>query len=329
MISSKTYNYTVFGIHSNAERYSWAACHLFVLLSSLVGDTLIIHASCYKEAFKLNKFIVTVIQYIAASDIVYAIIGVLPRTVSLITNSWVLGDALCYARIYLGYFFYVAGMWLIAVLTLSKFLHLKYPAICGNWSPNMAHIICSLTLIPSVTMPILFLIVDKDDIDFDYRTYTCDYGFEATTWEKLFSVIAIIIVVIPNFVIVATTVPTLKYLADARKSARRVQGSVPWQGAATVALTSIVYCVSTLPTFVYFIGISSYIHLARIAKFLLMINIMSNFYIYTLTIKSFRRFILSKIPSAAVQPTSSKTSRNKMSTGKQHLQVHIIFFLNL
>ena len=83
-------NYTIFGMHNNAERYFWAAYNLFVLLSSLIGDTLILYASFHKGAFKLNKFIVTVMQHIAVIDLATAITAPLSVAVSLIANTWVL-----------------------------------------------------------------------------------------------------------------------------------------------------------------------------------------------------------------------------------------------
>ena len=52
-------NYTAFGMHSDAERYFWASYHIFVLLSSLIGDSLILVASLQKDTIKVNKFIVT------------------------------------------------------------------------------------------------------------------------------------------------------------------------------------------------------------------------------------------------------------------------------
>jgi hypothetical protein len=78
---------------------------------------------------------------------------------------------------------------------------------------------------------------------------------------------------------------------------------VPRQGASTVALTAIIYSISTLPTLVYYIGrnfvkdqtSTFHVHLYRYAIFMSAINIMSNFFIYTLTIKSFRRYLLSRI----------------------------------
>ena len=38
-------NKTEFAIKSDAERYTWAVFHIFILLSSLVGDALILIAA--------------------------------------------------------------------------------------------------------------------------------------------------------------------------------------------------------------------------------------------------------------------------------------------
>jgi hypothetical protein len=296
----KTYdNGTKFGIHSTAGRYSWAAYHIFVLLSSVIGDTLILYASFQKSAFKLNKFLLTVIQYIAAFDLSYTAIDIFPTAASLIANAWVLGDGMCYARVYLSYFVYLVGMSLIAILTTSKCLLLKYP-LSRFWTAKIAHRVCCLALISPIINPIIAVIVDKDDVLFDYRTYTCSYAFNADIWVTLLLILSPVSLFIPNIVIIVTTIPTLRYLVAARKSAERTRSTVPRQGASTVALTAIIYCISTLPALVYYIGrnfvkdqtSSFHVHLYRIAIFMSAINIMSNFYIYTLTITSFRRFIL-------------------------------------
>ncbi|XP_063688038.1 galanin receptor 2a-like [Bolinopsis microptera] len=295
-------NISIFGIHSDAERYTWAAYCLFVLLSSLIGDTLILYASTH-NVFKLNKFIVKVIQHIAVCDLVYAVTAVFPAATSLIANSWVLGDALCYGRVYTSYYIYTVGMALIAVLTTTKLLLLKYPVRCAQWTKRLGHRTCSLIYIIPLTIPAAFLIVDKNDISFDYTAYNCQHKYKADVWRKIMPIIGVITLFLPNIVILVTTIPTLKYLATAWESARRVRGSFPLQGTLTVALTATIYCIATLPVFVFYITKEnpepslSRIQFRRIANFMSMINIMSNFYIYSLTIKSFRDFLTSRISS--------------------------------
>ena len=312
--ANKTVEYQLDGV----QRVSWALYHIIICISSYVGDSLILCASYQKDAFRLNKFIVTIVQHIAMSDLAYTTCSVLPGAISLLTNSWDLGDVLCYVRVYLGFLTYPLGLGLIAVLTTSKLAILKFPLRSAGMTEKRARLICRLVLIPALIFPVSFLVVDRDAVGFDYKTYVCDYFFsENDIWHKMGvrRINIILTLLVPNLVIMATTIPTLMYLAAARKSAKRVRGSVPWQGALTVALTAIVCWASTLPFIVLFI-ISQVVevdpYFVRIAKFALMINIMSNFYIYALTIKSFRRFLLSKILSMEL-PASLKDFRATLS----------------
>jgi hypothetical protein len=318
-------NHSTFKIHSDAERFSWAAFYFFVILSSLVGDTLILYASFQREVFKLNKLIVTVIQYIAVSDLVYAITTILPAASSLISNSSVSGNAMCYTTVYLGYLSYMTGNCFIAILTSCKFLLLKFPHQAAFWSRRLVHRVCSLAFIPPLILIISMLTVDKDDVAFDYKVYNCRYGFHEDIWKNILPVMSILTFFLPNSVIVGTTIPTLKYLLAATKSARRVNRSMPWQGTLTVVLTAVVFCISTLPMFVFYFGQSFvnqdptgpfFLHYFRFAGSISMINIMSNFYIYTLTIKSFRSFLLSKIRFLfSIPSVFLRAIRNILSTG--------------
>ena len=77
------------------------------------------------------------------------------------------------------------------------------------------------------------------------------YGHQSSNWAKIKPALYFVVGIVPNIVIFATTIPTLKCLFDARKTARRVQGSDSWQGALTVVLISAVYCISTLPYMIY------------------------------------------------------------------------------
>ena len=314
-------DYTIYGIHNSVARYFWAAYQLFVFLSSFIGDSLILYASFQNNAFRINNLIVTIMQHIAVSDLVYATLSVLPSAISLLTNSWILGDVICYARVYLMYSVYPTGMYLMAMLTSCKFLHLRYPLRLTSWTKKRAHQVCCFMWLPPLITPILILALGKDDVHFDFTIYLCDATFKAAAWKTLRPIVSIFLILVPNFIIVATTISTLKYLATARKSARRVQGSVPWQGTLTVALTAVVYCISTLPLLFYHFGIGfvkddqregALSHVHRLVRSACLVNIMSNFYIYTLTIKSFRRFLFSKIFSNL--PVCLQTSGNTVSS---------------
>ena len=323
-VPSTNYSDIRFGTHSNAERYCWVAYFLFGLLSTVIGDILILYATFQRSAFKVNKSIVIIIQHIAVCDLGFALFSALPSAISLIANRWILGDGLCYVRLYAAHYVYPAGMSLIMLLTTTKFLIMKFPFRSARWTPKRVHLVCAVTWVFSLSVNILKLAVDKDDVAFDYRFYTCEYGYRDSRWKTIGTVSYLIILFGPNLVIVATTVPTLSYIARARKAARKVRGSVPWQGALAVALTAMVYCISTLPYTLYQVIIfmdedhPARFHadpLFRASYFVLVINVIANFYIYILTIRSFRRFIFKKFFGVQVPLSLQSIGRASFATG--------------
>ena len=330
MNTSINYSHIRFEITNNAERYFYITYFLFGTLSSLIGDTLILYASFQKHAFKINKIIVTIIQHLAVSDLASAIFGPLPKAISMLANSWILGEVLCYIRVYIVYSVFPAGICLIAMLTTTKWLILRYPVQATRVSTRRVHQVCSLFWVFSLSVALLFLVVDKEDVYFDYRFYVCEYGFSAPAWKQIMPIVYFICPVVPIIVIVGTTVPTLKYLTGAVKSAKQAKGSVPWQGALTVVLTSVVYCISILPYIVYKIVCLIdedqpewfRVRYARISYFLLTINITSNFFIYTLTVKSFRKFLLSKVMFHRVEPAPLQPLSTKLSAAGEQTELY-------
>ena len=308
---------TDYVIHSKSVRYTWAAYFLIIILSSSVGDTLILIASFNKKAFKIHNFIITLIQHIAVVDLGVTIFDAFPTFISLLSNSWILGKNFCYIKVYMSYYFFSTGVHMIALLTTSKFILLRYPLGAPKFSKKRAHQACTLVWIFCFTVPALMIALDADAALFDYRSYNCGYQFNSEIWEKLVPILAVIFSFGPNVIIIATTIPTLKYLAAARKSARRVQGSIPWKGALTVALTAVMFTISNLP----FIGFSVAetfmlsedliamqwlnIDFYRFVTSLLFVNTVSNFFIYFATMKNFRRYLFGK--TSSVVPVSSET----------------------
>ena len=310
-------SYGTFRMHSPGERFSWACYQLFVALSAIMGDSLILIASSRKDSFKLNSFLVAIMRHIAVCDIAISVVHILPCAVSLIADTWVLGDTLCSLKPFMTYYFFPTNMSMICILTTGKFLLLTGPLWARNLSSKQGHVICSAMWLLSLVYPgLMFVLGKQEDISFDFRTYSCECGWNALQWLKVKSVLFVVIAVIPNAVVILTTIPTLRYLVAARTSAKRSRVSVPWQGALTVFLTAVVYCLSTLPGTVYLIvapfvvkdtdstDLYRFHLLYRYGMFVAMMNITSNFFIYTLTITSFRRYLYTKIAEITAFQTS-------------------------
>lgn len=74
-------------LHHLWERGVWISYLLIVLISSLIGDTIILSAVRH-NAIKLNGCLVGVMEQIAVCDLIQALTLVLPTTVSLLANRW-------------------------------------------------------------------------------------------------------------------------------------------------------------------------------------------------------------------------------------------------
>ena len=313
MTTSHDYPYsnkTAYGIENDAIRYAWAGYFLFVLISSLVGDSTILIASLKYRAFNLHKVMVVIIQHRAFCDLMVTTTNVIPLFVSLISNEWVIGKLLCCLTVYLGYYFNTVSLLLICNMTTSKLLILKYPFRMRKMSVKNTHMICRAFWLAALIIPVTAFLVatldGQDIIYFSYRIYRCDFHFRSDIWNWLWPFLSVTFLFIPNCMVIATTI---YLLIIAKKVAGRGRESLKWQGIVTTVLTATVYCISILPYFVYTVGESivtadnkssnffeTTFH--RIGSSFLYLNTISNFYVYSLSVYSFRDFIRSRMQQA-------------------------------
>ena len=293
-------NYTEYGIHSTGERCLWVTWLMIVLLSSLIGDSIILIASVKYNAIKLNKFLVVIMQHIAVCDILAAITYVLPTIISLIANKWVLGDALAYAQVYFHSSAFSGSNILICVLSCSKLLLLKFPLQIRTshvLTKKCAHVTCGSVWLLSFILPGVRWAFDENGLVFSFIEYNINYGLPAEQISKANLVIMYTIyavtVFIPTFIVVLTTFGLVTFLLKSRRVAKRTGTDQRWQGIVTVVATAVVYCVSIIPGAVtlFLKAPNNAILRDRIFETLVTLNVMCNFYIYILTVPSFRNFI--------------------------------------
>ena len=290
-------------IDTETLKYFWAGFCLFIMISSWAGDTTILIASIKYKAFKLHKVIVVIIQHIAICDLILSPLTTLPRFISLFAGKWVFGSFLCQWITYAEYYFNPVNMFLICSMTTSKLLLLKYPLRFGTASLKRAHLICGVAWIAALVLPATLLLVDADDMHFSYDIYRCYYGFTLHKWQYLRPILAFSFLFAPTCLVVATS---LNLLVIAKRIARRGRESLKWQGITTTLLTAAVFCLSFLPYLVLQVILEpnsrvtlenrrTFVHLRRVATVLPALDIMANFFIYSLTVQSFRVFVLSRL----------------------------------
>ena len=319
---SLDYNYdnrTLYGIKSDVVRYVWSGYFLLVFISSIVGDTFILIASIKYRAIRLHKVLIAIIRHIAVCDLMISVIVLLPRSISLVADKWVFGSFLCALSHRARYYLTVTSMLLICAMTSTKLLLLKYPLRSATVTLRAAHLVYGACWFVPLTIPVMILLEDSvfEGVYFSYRGYTCDYDFSLKIWRWLGPLTTVTFAFIPNCLVVITGI---YLLIMAKGIARLGRENLKWQGIMATVLTAIIYCISVMPFTVYNIiaeskgtahdngGMFFHHHVYRLAVSFLYLNTMSNFYIYTLTLTSFRDFI-----RARMQPfffTDTRTSTN-------------------
>ena len=170
-------NKTMYGIESDTLRSTWAVYFLFIIVSSLIGDTTILIASVKYKAFKLHKVIVVIIQHIAVCDLLVSVTDIVPKLISVVANEWALGDFLCYLNSYTKFYFMPTSTLLICTMTTCKLLILVFPFQFEKMTSKQAHIICVVSWLVALLSTISILIADGNDVYFSYRNYQCDHGY--------------------------------------------------------------------------------------------------------------------------------------------------------
>ena len=274
------------------------------------------------------RVVVVFIQHLAFCDLVNAVANIVPGLISIILNFGLRKKFWICLRFFIGYYISLVGTFLVVSMALGKLLLLKYPLrlTLRSWSRSYAHKICAVILpgcaaplyvslrfnnkawgpqatviwIALLSVPTLHLVIDSNDVTFDYRVYSSSYNYSADIWKILLPLHAVILLLAPNITII---VATILLLVEAKKVVRGQNESLKWQGIVTVFSTATVYTISYLPTFIYLmIGLffetdpaaepGPYILKGyRIVCCIFNINILANFFIYSITVASFRNFL--------------------------------------
>ena len=200
-------NRTEFAIKGDAERYTWIVFHLFVLLSSLVGESLILIGSIKYRAFKINRLILVMIKHVAVSDLCMVFFIITPRTAALISNGPIYGTVLCKSFSFYCYYFSAAGVFQMCAMTTCKVATLQYPLRTNSLSSKHAQKGCFVIWLSLLSLPALSLL--NSETVFDYRVYSCEMTFKAAIWTWLKPLLTIIYTVIPNVLVTASTVRLL------------------------------------------------------------------------------------------------------------------------
>ena len=246
-------------------------------------------------------------QHIAVCDLAVCTFWVIPRMIALISDQWILGDHLCRIQPYITYYFGTVCLFLTCLMAVCKLSILKFP-IRPRYlqvKASKSHQLCALVWVASMIVPAIYL--DRVDIFFDFRTYSCESSMSHNT--SFLFIAATINLLAPIVIIVVCAVFTVKHLLKARRVARR-SGGVPIrrrQGIVPTTIGAVVFTVAVSPfTFYCFTLSLGYIsdssdetflqgHFYRFATSIILLNMLTNFFFNGLPVTRFRNFMFSPV----------------------------------
>ena len=295
-------NYTLHGIPDQSTRNLLIAYRSLIALSSLIGDSLILIGSLRYNAIKLHKILTVFIRHLAVADLLYAVFTVLPGAVSLGADDWILGEILCYLNYFINDYCGILACLLSAALTLCKLLIIIYPLRAIHFSSKAANLAALCMWAYSAIFPVAAIAKEGGGVFFKYLIYNCDVSY--TTWDhvekSIEEIAAALTVLVPTVVAV---VSSIALIVQAKRVANRLRG-LQWQGVLTIVMIIAAHLLLSSPLIVFFIASAFIPHsesnanlcnLFRYSCFILQFSVVINFYIYTLTLTSFREFLKSRI----------------------------------
>ena len=326
----QTDNKTLNEMKDGGERYILILWSLTVLLASLIGDIIILIATIKHGAIKQHKAIVTVMQHMAISDILQTVFRVFPVMLAFITDRWIWGELLCHLTENMTYICGGVTRYLTCTLCTLKLIIVKFPLKTGAWSTRRGHSICTAMWLLELGLYCPTLVVNvfyvRDTIHFSYWLYTCNYDYSSSSLPSWY---------LPSFSIMFLTFSILSYvtmavtslllLIVAKRAGSRHGENLRWEGVMTVLLTLGVFLVSYIPSMVVIVssvlGMEHSNTAYRAAIYLTYLNIMSNFFVYSLTLRSFRHFLKTKTSEIIYMvklPTQQKLRPRQRSRRIEH-----------
>ncbi|KAL5270635.1 hypothetical protein ACHWQZ_G001365 [Mnemiopsis leidyi] len=290
-------------ISNTVELAIWITFNVIILLTTLLGDSLVLVGTIKYNAIKQHNVIVAIIQHLAVLDTCAALLWILPTIQVLITGRWELGEFLCHvnAQSYLIFVMMTPG--LICLMSTLKLYIVCNPLKTATWSLKLGHKICTglwiLVLCLHIPRALYTILKAGNTIFFDLFTYNCYPNIDkvvskaVVTWYIAIGTSLVIILIV---VLMGTS---LALLVMAKRAALRYRQPLRWAGVTTVLATVAVYLFSILPPLARAIAnlVEYEISIAAVhACYQIMrLGIMTNFFVYCLTVKSFREFLKSRI----------------------------------
>ena len=305
---------------SAREKYGLLALWVLITLISVLGNSVILVGSIKFNAIKLGNVTRVLIHHLACADLGMTLFAQLPKIVSIIADRWYFGETFCSVRHYIMFLLHNVSMLLICSLSVTKLAYMSQPLRSILWNKSRGSGIAGLIWVMSVVMIVTFAILTKGNTVFYPILSMC-----CTALSKVKVVLGSSYTIVAMIILVASTLRLLFLLYRmSQRKANRVH--LKLQGVVTVILIGVIFCIAYTPLIIFYL--IKYILMAEqvenedriphvVVNVLTQLNNISNFFIYTISFKSFRNFILKSYFLSFFRPKTKNTIEYKIRYKKR------------
>ena len=283
---------------------------------AIVGNIIVLYTSFRYKSFNLCKITVTLLEHLAAADLLHVVVGLFPKDlVILFTKTWTFGKVLCAINGCCTLIFGTAGIYILVIISLHRLKLLSDPfwlSVQQRWKLQL--FMAGLWSIASI--PSLSIIFSNSTIYYD--PYHCSCNNSGKSENDYFTfILAFVFLGIPVLLIIICNIKILIIAVQYKRKMFRERGASSSNINALVTVTCIcwVFIISWIP---YAVRVMAETQSAQLPKWffifqahVLRLNVVMNPIIYTCTIRSFKACVkervLGKIFKSLRKPTGNRS----------------------
>ena len=94
---------------------------------AIVGNVIVLYTSLRYKAFNLCKITMTLLENLAAADLIFIVVGLLPMDLVIFTKTWTFGKAVCAINGFFTVIFGAAEIYILVSISCYRLARLKSP----------------------------------------------------------------------------------------------------------------------------------------------------------------------------------------------------------
>ena len=294
----------------------------------ITGNITILYCSIYRKAIKLDPLSVWIIRNLSTADLIQGLINILPvAIVNIAGNRWVFGEHFCYVHYLFRFPFLTANYQLITIMIVNKVFRCLLPLRCLTTNRHHKISVTVGVVIMNGFIPIWLIIRDFGNsihpVVFSELFGACWTVGKQTKPYMVYNYIDMCLNIVSCGLTTLIMVILTIFLIGFAKHKTKTKVNI--KNMAVIVGVAMVFCISTVPFFVWFTmytfygegmvtmfpSYHSFLVFSRYALHSMQISAFINPIVYFFTIPSFRRYIVSLRKSTIFPSLSSGNTRQK------------------